>query len=444
MTESQSDAAHETAPSGDAINSDATTKLPVAVSQDTATVAEAGGGSPHRSRWLPPTAGGTARVADPGPGSRPLLGQKSAWILGGVIGVAILSVALSATARLSLSSGKTPITMSAAASSASPRASVPSADAGKVLPLVSKPARARQVPSGARPTRARPTGALPTGAPTRSGKTVSPPLPLPSASPAVSASRAVPATAPAQEVTPGSHPATTTPASAAPGTAGTPVTTPEPKSVSWWALNDDDSESIAQDSDGANPALGANIVWCGAAGGSGNCSTFNGTSSAFTTSGPVLNTGPGSSFTVSANVFMTGYNTADDSFETIVSQDAAANSGFYLQYSGADQRWAFARVVSDTDGAAGIRALSTSGPALNTWTHLVGVFDASDDQLRLYVNGALEGIATDTTPFAATGPLVIGRGQFGGQPTDWFNGAANQIQVWNVALTSAEVANIPM
>ena len=51
---------------------------------------------------------------------------------------------------------------------------------------------------------------------------------------------------------------------------------------------------------------------------------------------------------------------------------------------------------------------------------------------------------TDTTPFAATGPLVIGRQQYDGLLDGWFNGAANQIQVWNVALTSAEVANIPM
>jgi hypothetical protein len=402
MTESQSDAAHKTVPSGDAANSDTTTRLLV---------------------------GGNASVTDPGPGARPRMGKKSAWAIGGVIMVAVVSVALSATARLSLSGGKIPITMAGAASSASPRASVPGPDAGKVAPLVGNSARARPVPS---------VSARPTSVQTQSGKTVSPPLPSPSPS---ASSAGVETTAPAV-VTPGSHPATTTPASAAPATQGTPVTPSEPKAVSWWALNDDDSESIAEDAEGANPALGSNIVWCGAGGGSGNCSTFNGTSSAFTTSGPVLDTAPGSSFTVSANVFMTGE--TPGAFETIVSQDGSENSGFYLQYSAADNRWAFARVVSDTAGAAGIRALSTSAPSLATWTHLVGVFDASDDQLSLYVNGALEGIATDTTPFAATGPLAIGRAQSDGKPTDWFNGAANQIQVWNVALTPAQVVDIPL
>jgi hypothetical protein len=70
------------------------------------------------------------------------------------------------------------------------------------------------------------------------------------------------------------------------------------------------------------------------------------------------------------------------------------------------------------------------------------VFDASDDQLRLYVNGVLEGTATDSSPFAATGDLVIGRGQFNGVATDWFNGAANQIKVYDQALTTAQVGNI--
>jgi hypothetical protein len=411
MTERQSDPADETTPSGDATSSDATVK--------------------QQSQWPPPAAEGTASATGPDPDTRRLMG-KPAWILGGVIAVAIVSVALSATARLTLTGGTTPVSMSAVTSSVLPQPSAgPDGEkSAPLMPLVSQSAKAERAPSGsARPTVTRPgkpvhplrvsSGTTGNPLPASSGKAASPPP----------ASAAAPAPV---QVTPESHPATTTPA-----------ITPEPKSVSWWALNDDDSESIAQDADGANPALGANIVWCGAGGGSGNCSTFNGTSSAFTTSGPVLNTGPGSSFTVSANVFMTGYNTADDSFETIASQDGAVNSGFYLQYSGADKRWAFARVVSDTDGAAGIRALSTSVASLNTWTHLAGVFDASDDQLRLYVNGALEGTATDTTPFAATGPLVIGRGQFDGEPTDWFNGAANQIQVWNVALTSAQVVNIP-
>ncbi|MGH3250617.1 MAG: LamG domain-containing protein, partial [Trebonia sp.] len=211
------------------------------------------------------------------------------------------------------------------------------------------------------------------------------------------------------------------------------VMLPEP--ASRWALNDGDAAHTAADIIGAHTATGSNIAWCAAAV-NGNCATFGGTDSDFTTSGPVLNTAPGSSFTVSAAVDLS----KAGGFQTIVSQDGTHDSGFYLQYVGATNNWAFSRVTGDTNaGPAGIRALSTTAvPALNTWTELVGVFDASDNQLRLYVNGVLQGTATDPSPFGTSGDLAIGRAQFDSAPTDWFDGAANQIEVWNVALTTAQ------
>ena len=236
--------------------------------------------------------------------------------------------------------------------------------------------------------------------------------PAPSASPSASPPKAAaPRTASAPALVPVQGPS-------APATK--PATVPKPAPIS-----------------GPEPVAS----WC-TSGADSYCAAFNGTNSQFTTSGPVLNTAPGSSFTVSAWVFMAAF-TPNNAFETIVSQDGVYDSGFYLQYSGADHRWAFARVTEDTDnGPPGIRALSASAPSLSTWTHLVGVFDAADNQLRLYVNGVLEGTATDTSPFAATGHLAIGRAQFDGQPTDWFDGAAKQIKVYNVALTTAQVGQL--
>jgi hypothetical protein len=236
--------------------------------------------------------------------------------------------------------------------------------------------------------------------------------PAPSASPSASPPKAAaPRTASAPALVPVQGPS-------APATK--PATVPKPAPIS-----------------GPEPVAS----WC-TSGADSYCAAFNGTNSQFTTSGPVLNTAPGSSFTVSAWVFMAAF-TPNNAFETIVSQDGVYDSGFYLQYSGADHRWAFARVTEDTDnGPPGIRALSASAPSLSTWTHLVGVFDAADNQLRLYVNGVLEGTATDTSPFAATGDLAIGRAQFDGQPTDWFDGAAKQIKVYNVALTTAQVGQL--
>jgi Concanavalin A-like lectin/glucanases superfamily len=244
-----------------------------------------------------------------------------------------------------------------------------------------------------------------------------------------------PYTAPAS-VAPSSVPPASVVVSSAPPPAA-PVTSSLPEPFSVWALNDDVG-TTARDSVRGNPAIGSNFVWCSAAV-NGDCAAFQGRGSQFVTSGPVLVTGPGSSFTVAANVYMSA-EPAAGGYETFVSQDSADDSGFALQYSSSANSWVFSRTLGDTDNSpASAQAVSTSVPELNTWAHLVGVYDASDGQLRLYVDGVLEGSATDSTPFAATGPLAIGRGQYNGQPTDWFTGAMGQVEVWNVALTTAQV-----
>ena len=99
-------------------------------------------------------------------------------------------------------------------------------------------------------------------------------------------------------------------------------------------------------------------------------------------------------------------------------------------------------MASDTPNAPGIRALSAQPPALGNWTLLAGVYNASDHQLQLYVNGVLQGTATDTTPFAADdaeGKFVIGRALFNGQWTDWFDGRIADVMAFNQAeMKSAE------
>jgi serine/threonine protein kinase len=163
--------------------------------------------------------------------------------------------------------------------------------------------------------------------------------------------------------------------------------------------------------------------------------TFNGTSTQATVPDSALGTGPGASFTVFAWVDLAS--TAN--FATAVSQDAAVSSSFYLQYSQANNAWAFSRVASDTGNSAGIRAVSKTPPAVDRWTELVGVYNAPDGLLALYVNGAMQGEARDTTPFAGHGDLVIGRAKYNGAPTDWFPGKIKDVEIFQQALTAAQV-----
>lgn len=226
----------------------------------------------------------------------------------------------------------------------------------------------------------------------------------------------------------------TTAAPTRPSPTATATARSGPKPIGSWPLGST-AAALGTDATGAHPATAQNVTRGSGHGGSG---VFNGTSSQLTTSGPVLDTAAGASFTVSAWVYLT----KSTFFATAVSQDGGVNSAFFLQYSSADKRWAFARVRADATNSAGIRALSSSPAPLNTWTHLVGVFTAGTGTLRLYVNSVAQRTATDTTPFAASGPLAIGRARFNGKPTDWFPGQINDVKVFDHALTAGQVKQV--
>jgi Concanavalin A-like lectin/glucanases superfamily/Glycosyl hydrolases family 2, sugar binding domain/Glycosyl hydrolases family 2 len=122
----------------------------------------------------------------------------------------------------------------------------------------------------------------------------------------------------------------------------------------------------------------------------------------------------------------------DGAFQTVVSQDGPRDSAFYLQYSGADQRFAMS--------FPGQRALAPTRPVPGQWYHLTGVRDAVKGELKLYVDG--EPVATRTACSldpTSTGHTVIGRGRFGGNPVDYVDGTVDQVHIYDRALSAAEV-----
>lgn len=118
----------------------------------------------------------------------------------------------------------------------------------------------------------------------------------------------------------------------------------------------------------------------------------------------------------------------------MVSQDTGGASAFFLQYSGADQRWAFSFV--------GLRALSPDKPETGRWYHLVGVRDAQAGTIALYVDGQKVGQQDACYAPGSTGNTVIGRGQFNGDKVDYLNGAVDDVRLFDRALTSQEVAQL--
>ncbi|MGW1877164.1 protein kinase domain-containing protein [Streptomyces sp. NPDC001975] len=201
------------------------------------------------------------------------------------------------------------------------------------------------------------------------------------------------------------------------------VTVPSPFGA--WPL-EETSGTVAADDTGRNDGIATAVGW---GRGKDGTALFDGGTSQIMTRGPVLRTDRGHSFTVSAWVCLSG---RPSFYATAVSQDADAVSGFYLQYSAAENRWAFAR--------PGLRALSYTVPKPDVWTHLVGVYEGPRNQLVLYVDGTQEaGIDDNSNPVAANGPLVIGRATADGGPSDWFPGSIKQVQVFRRALSAAQV-----
>ena len=91
--------------------------------------------------------------------------------------------------------------------------------------------------------------------------------------------------------------------------------------------------------------------------------------------------------------------------------------------------------VGGTFGGANSNVYGTAALSANAWTHLAATYDGMT--LRLYVNGTQVSSAARTGSFgASTNPLQIGGDSIYGQ---YFNGAIDEVRVYNVALTQAQI-----
>nr|WP_277424236.1 LamG-like jellyroll fold domain-containing protein [Cohnella candidum] len=128
--------------------------------------------------------------------------------------------------------------------------------------------------------------------------------------------------------------------------------------------------------------------------------------------------------------------------QTVASVDGSNVSGFNLQFGDeTGKRFAFSVTDSDEIASAVTRAVSTTVPLLNTWYHLVGVHDRSNGQLRLYVNGNLQGTAEISTGWVAAGNVVVGAAKRGGR-TDYFNGTIDEVGLYNRVLSNEEIIRL--
>ncbi|MFD0853960.1 LamG domain-containing protein [Actinomadura adrarensis] len=156
---------------------------------------------------------------------------------------------------------------------------------------------------------------------------------------------------------------------------------------------------------------------------------------------PVVNTTK--SFAVSAWLKPDGSATSPTRNFTAVSTRGEQMSGFYLKYVEANDTWVFARTARDihSSGDEGwYQATWRQGVHTDEWTHVVGVYDAIDQRLKIYVNGEKgEDSARVTSPWSATGPLEIGRAQWDAGPADYWAGEIDDVSVYDRIVGAGEV-----
>ena len=128
----------------------------------------------------------------------------------------------------------------------------------------------------------------------------------------------------------------------------------------------------------------------------------------------------------------------------VTSRHDAPFSG-YMLYAGANNLWQFAV----GDGVGGYTTLDANGNGvdsdgsvqLNQWTHVAGVYDGTN--MTLYINGEIAGVMASNFAANASQPLRIGAGLTeSASPGYFFDGAIDQVSVWNTALDRAAIQDM--
>jgi RHS repeat-associated protein len=199
-----------------------------------------------------------------------------------------------------------------------------------------------------------------------------------------------------------------------------------------WRLAESSGAQTARDTAGNSTGTATDITWTADHGGA---AAFNGTTSAITTPGPVVDTAR--SFTFSVWVYP--YPTSGDPDESILSQQGPGSTGFNLSIGGVQNAPLIAMDMVDRNQSVGL----ATWVDWNRWYLVTGVVDAGQQMMVIYINGSpsLSGnLPADFVPLTGTGSLTIGSPQLPWMSN--FHGMLSDVQAYPVALTQAQVAGI--
>ncbi|MBC3840739.1 hypothetical protein GXW82_11995 [Streptacidiphilus sp. 4-A2] len=202
-----------------------------------------------------------------------------------------------------------------------------------------------------------------------------------------------------------------------------------------WQLN-----GTAADSAGTNTGIASSSVTWGPDrnANAGAAAVLNGTDSVIRAAAPAVDTAQ--SYTVSAWVKLN----ALGGTQIALGQGTIAHQAFYLGYHDTNGGWIFQTTTAD--GSATTSFPTASAPATaGVWTHLVGVYNATNGAMTLYVNGVAKGTSTNTTPqYVPSGVLTVGAVQAAGSTAIYgqMAGSVSDVRTYPNALTAGQVADI--
>ncbi|MEU0567860.1 LamG-like jellyroll fold domain-containing protein [Nonomuraea sp. NPDC005983] len=208
--------------------------------------------------------------------------------------------------------------------------------------------------------------------------------------------------------------------------------------VGHWKLDEDTGTAAADSSGRASAAtLAGGATWT--AGWLDGALALDGVSGHAQAPTPAVNTTAG--FTVAAWTQLDYLPTRDTA---IVSQSGTRASGFQLGYDKEQGRWALGMAAADTDTAAPARTRSDSVPAPMEWTHVAGVYDPLQGELRIYVNGRLSAgtVANHVSAWNALGPLQLGRTKTAGAFTGYWPGTVDDVRTYDGVLSAEQIAQL--
>jgi hypothetical protein len=200
--------------------------------------------------------------------------------------------------------------------------------------------------------------------------------------------------------------------------------------VAYYTCNDGSGTTLTSsctNTTGLNGTLEGGVTWVASPiQWGGNALNFNGTNA-------VMTIPDNSSLDISTAITLEAwvYATSNSSIQDVVSKSSNSQNNGYI-FPRTDDGWAHTVFYLNVGGW---HTLSAAFPSLNVWHHLAATYDGAT--MSVYIDGVLAASQAQTGAISTnTNALAVGV-----QPgySEYFAGSVDEVRVWNIARTQAQI-----